>query len=455
LKGEGEMTKKEYLIVFMALSLMLFACGPAATPEVTEAPPPTSPPTKEAPPQPTDTEVPPTEEPEPVTIAFWYPYGEGSWTGDFLAGKIVEFNEANPDITVVGQSYEDYASIIEGLQRAAAGENLPGIATIAYGYDQYIVNSGLTVTLEDYLGEEGEAFLDDFFPSLIEVTTFDGKVYGVPLALSVAEIFYHSDLFEQAGLDPNNPPSTWEEFLAAARTINEELGIFGATFALDDPWIFETAVRSNGGDFLSADGKTATLDSDVAVATLSDWAAGVMDGSILYNADFFETLQTFGAGQVAMFAVSSYGTLYYKEVLPLAMAMQWPAGEGFTIKSPAGGNSLYVFGNNDREREAAAKFVVYLNNPDANAEWAMNSGYLPTRASSLEKLADFIEGFDNYQVAVSEIEFVVPPVQFPGGEDLQIRQHIMEAIEAALLGASDAATALTDANAKINDLIGQ
>ena len=180
-----------------------------------------------------------------------------------------------------------------------------------------------------------------------------------------------------------------------------------------------------------------------------------MDGSILYNADFFETLQTFGAGQVAMFAVSSYGTLYYKEVLPLAMAMQWPAGEGFTIKSPAGGNSLYIFGNNDLEREAAAKFVVYLNNPDANAEWAMNSGYLPTRASSLEKLADFIEGFDNYQVAVSEIEFVVPPVQFPGGEDLQIRQYIMEAIEAALLGASDAATALAEANAKINELIGQ
>ena len=75
------MTKKKYLIVFVVLSLILCACGPAATPEPTEAPPPTSPPTKEPPPQPTDTEVPPVEEVEPVTIAFWYPYGEGSWTG--------------------------------------------------------------------------------------------------------------------------------------------------------------------------------------------------------------------------------------------------------------------------------------------------------------------------------------------------------------------------------------
>jgi len=156
-----------------------------------------------------------------------------------------------------------------------------------------------------------------------------------------------------------------------------------------------------------------------------------------------------------MFAVSSYGTLYYQGTLPTVKAMPWPAGQGDEIKSPAGGNSLYVFGNNDREREAAAAWVEFLTNPEANAEWAMNSGYLPTRQSSLEMISDFTEGFDNYQVAISELGNVVPPLQFPGENDLQIRQYIMDAIEAALLGASDAQTALADANAKINDLINQ
>jgi len=391
----------------------------------------------------------------PVTIAFWYPYGEGSWTGDFLAAKIAEFNDANPDITVVGQSYEDYGSIVEGLQRAAAAENLPGIATIAYGYDEYIVGSGLATPLTGLLGEQSDTFLEDFFPSLIEATTIDGEVYGIPLALSVAEIFYHSDLFEQAGLDSANPPQTWEDFLAAARTIHDELGIYGATFALDDIWVFEVAVRSNGGEFLSEDGTTALLDSDIAVDTLAAWAAGVADGSILYNADFFETLQTFGAQQVAMFAVSSYGTLIYRDALPLVQAMAWPAAEGNTIKSPAGGNSLYIFGNNNAEREAAAKFVMFLTNPEANAEWAMNSGYLPTRQSSLDEMADFIAGFANYQTAVDGITNVVPAVQFPGENDPLIRQYIMDAIEAALLGEQDAATALAEANQKINDLLGQ
>ena len=105
-------------------------------------------------------------EPEPVTIDFWYPYGEGSWTGDFLAEKMAQFNEENPNITVVGQSFEDYGSIVEGLQRAAAAEELPGIACIAYGYDEYIVGSGLAAPVADYFVNEDPAFMDEYTKAL-------------------------------------------------------------------------------------------------------------------------------------------------------------------------------------------------------------------------------------------------------------------------------------------------
>jgi len=391
-------------------------------------------------------------EDEPVEIAFWYPYGEGSWTGDFLATKISEFNEANPLITVVGQSYDSYTAIIEALQRASAAGNLPGVATIGYGFDEYIVSSGIATPINDLLGDEAEAFLGDFFPSLIEVTTFDGDTYGVPLALSVAEVFYHSDVFEKAGLDPNDPPTTWAEFLETARVIHEELGIYGAAFALDDPWTFETTVRSNGGAFLDENG-TPVLDSDVAIASLADWGAGAQDGSILYNADFYETLQTFGAQEVAMFATSSYGTLIYKDIAPLVMAMPWPAAEGEVARIPAGGNSLYVFGNTDAERKAAAAFITFLTSAEANADWAMNSGYMPTRNAALAAIADFIADFDNYKVAIDAIDNVVTPTQF-GTNALEANQYIMEAIEAVMLGAESAETALGSANQKLIDLLG-
>ena len=96
---------------------------------------------------------------EPIEVSFWYPYGEGSWTGDFLAGKIAAFNEANPGVIVEGQSFQDYGTIIEGIQRAAIAKDLPSIVTIAYGYDDYIINSGIAVPMNSYLGDNGEAFL--------------------------------------------------------------------------------------------------------------------------------------------------------------------------------------------------------------------------------------------------------------------------------------------------------
>ena len=390
---------------------------------------------------------------EPVEIAFWYPYGEGSWTGDFLSSKISEFNEANPNIIVVGQSYDSYSAILEALQRTSAAGNLPGIATIGYGFDTYIVNSGLATSINDLMGEDAEDYLGGFFPTLTSVTTFDGKTYGVPLALSVAEIFYHSDVFEKAGLDPQNPPQTWEEFLSAAETIHDKLGIYGAAFALDDPWTFEVTLRSNGGTFLDETGKPA-LDSDAAVAALSDWGNGVANGSILYNADFYETMQSFGAQEVGMFAVSSYGTLYYKDAAPLAMAMPWPAAEGMTAQSPAGGNSLYVFGNSDAERQASMAFIEFLTSADANVEWAENSGYLPTRADSLAAMQYFISDFDNYQIAVEGIDNVVAPTQF-GTNTLEADQIIMTAIESVVLGSTDAQTALESANQNLTDLLNQ
>lgn len=393
----------------------------------------------------------PSQAQDSVAVSFWYPYGEGSWTGDFLAEKIAAFNQENPGITVTGQSYQDYASIIEGIQRGAAAKELPSIAAIAFGYDDYIVEGGIAAPISDYLGDDGDEFLSDFFPALLDVTTFDGKVYGIPLALSVAEVFYHPGIFEKAGLDPNDPPTTWDELMAAAKQIKAETGVYGLTFALDDPWIFETAVRSNGAELVNSDG-SSNLNSPEAVKILSDWSAGTADGSILYNADFMQTLQTFGAEQVAMFAVSSYGTVYYHDSLPAVKAMTFPAGEGQTFKSPAGGNSLYLMGNSDAEREAAAAFVKYLTNPKAIAEWAINSGYLPTRTSSLDEMSSFIDGFDNYKLAVSSINNVVSPTKWPSRHVLRVKEILMQGIEAALLGQQTAETALTDANTQIDSL---
>ena len=389
-------------------------------------------------------------ETQKTIVTFWNPYGEGSWSGEYLAEVIEKFNAENPDIEVQSQPMSDYGTIIESLQRAVAGDNLPSLVSVGYGYDRYVLNSGKAYAYDNYLSK---SFFDDFFDAALDVTTFDDKVYGIPFALSVPVVFYHSDLFEAAGLDPNNPPKTWSEFVEAAKTINEKLGIYGAAFALDDPWAFECLLNSRGGSFIAEDGSVA-VNSEEAKELLSDWAEGAENKYFLYNSDFFETLQTFGAKKVAMFLVSSYGTVTYRDSDPAIYSAPIPTGsEEDEIKAPIGGNSIYLFGNREEEREAAAKFVAYLTSAEMNAEWAKNSGYLPTRESSLEALGSWLDGFTNYEVALEQIDNVTDPTQWPWRNVLQINQYLMEAIEGAMLGTKDAGVALDEAAAKINALM--
>ncbi|MGI6440157.1 MAG: extracellular solute-binding protein [Sphaerochaetaceae bacterium] len=385
-----------------------------------------------------------------VTLSFWHPYGEGSWSSDYIDSVISDFTTAHPNIAVKSQSFPDYAAIIEALQRGVAGGQLPSIATIGYGYERYILGSGKAHPYNNYLSNN---FREDFFEKVLDVTTFNNDVYGVPFALSVPVIFYHSDVFEKAGLDPDNPPTTWAEFIQVSKILRDKLGIYGATFALDDPWAFECLLRSRGGEFLSKDNELL-INSPAAKNLLADWGKGAKDNYFLYNADFFETLQTFSAKQVGMFVVSSYGTLLYHDTAPEILVSSIPTGSASDeVKAAIGGNALYLFGNDEKEREAAALFVDFFTGPENNALWAMNSGYLPTRKSSLEEMGAFMEGFDNYQKIVSYIGVVDKPTQWPERHVLRINQYLMEAIESVMIQQSDAETSLEEAYRKINPLL--
>ena len=55
----------------------------------------------------------------------------------------------------------------------------------------------------------------------MELGLYEGRNYAVPTAVDGSFIVYNIDLFEQAGLDPDNPPSTWDDVLEAARAIND------------------------------------------------------------------------------------------------------------------------------------------------------------------------------------------------------------------------------------------
>ena len=108
----------------------------------------------------------------------------------------------------------------------------------------------------------------EFFP-IVSAMKRDGKYYGVPTAVRSLALFYNKKLFEQAGLDPAKPPTTWEQFRADADRLTNvdpsgkitQMGIL-PTFGGSDfvgTWL-PVYMAAFGGRLIDASGKKLSTD---------------------------------------------------------------------------------------------------------------------------------------------------------------------------------------------------
>lgn len=97
-----------------------------------------------------------------------------------------------------------------------------------------------------------------------------GKIYGVPQNGYALALLYNRKLFTAAGLDPDKPPATWDDFRHAAKALSSSsvAGYAEPSVTNQGGWRFTNWMYSAGGDMQSADGTKATFNSDKGVAVL-------------------------------------------------------------------------------------------------------------------------------------------------------------------------------------------
>jgi len=143
---------------------------------------------------------------------------------DVLVSLAEQYMDENPGVTVTVED-EPEGGVFQAL--IAAG-NQPDLVVTSLGpaLGQLAADNAL-VPLEDLSGFQ--ELLDRVDPAIVE--QFSGHNYYIPIGADVTLMIYNKQLFEEAGLDPENPPQTWDEFLAAAEAI-DNLGpdIYGTVF---------------------------------------------------------------------------------------------------------------------------------------------------------------------------------------------------------------------------------
>lgn len=127
------------------------------------------------------------------------------------------------------------------------------------------------IPLDDFIAKDGgQEYIDDFIPAFMKNSYYDGKTYSIPFQRSTIIMYYNKDQFKEAGLDPEKPPTNWDELREYAKklTVTDASGNvsrWGVMIPMDDPFMFYGFCRQNSNDpqsqIMAEDGKSVYFDT--------------------------------------------------------------------------------------------------------------------------------------------------------------------------------------------------
>jgi raffinose/stachyose/melibiose transport system substrate-binding protein len=297
-------------LILLLLGVLIAGCNPAPTA------------------QPTATQIPtPTEEPRVIlTMATWRPDDVEQMTRIFA-----RFNEHYPSISIkYDTAYQpDYDTPLLAQLQSGAGPDL--IYLRSFADSRQLFEQGYLEPLDDLPGLK-----ENFSPAMRAAwATDDGKPYGVPYIATSHGIYYNADLFNTLDLEV---PTTWEELLTTAKTI-QDAGYIPFANSSGSKWTMAELVFMNlapnfiGGregrlEYLS--GKRCLNDEHIVAAfqAIKDIAPFLPpDQAALKNPD---SIQLFAQGKAAMMLDGSWDIHLFEAQKP---AFAWSV---FAPPPPAG-----------------------------------------------------------------------------------------------------------------------
>jgi multiple sugar transport system substrate-binding protein len=220
----------------------------------------------------------------------------------------------------------------------------------------------------------------------------DGEYYGLPTAVRSLALFYNKALFEEAGLDPENPPETIEEMVAAAEATTKRDGggnITSAGMTLDmagqdHQWWREVLVRQFGGEPYNEDYTDVTYDDEHGAEALKFYTDLQLVQKVGQAGFMDEGQAAFRAGLAAMtidgtFRLGSFNTI---DTFEWGVTELPANSEGLRSNYASyWANGIGAFAEGE-ELAAAEKFLTYLTSEEAMDLWLEVVGELPARRAS-------------------------------------------------------------------------
>lgn len=325
---------------------------------------------------------------------------------------------------------------------ACAAHTTPDIARVDVAFVARLAlrNAVIPLNIDD--------IKDKIVPAALKSNIINEKIYGIPDQTNCLCLFYNKDLFKQAGLNPNKPPKTWDEFIQYGKKLtNPAKQIYGFAMRSSLWWTFPF-FNTFGAKFI-VDGKCA-LDSPEGGAALQlkvdlyrkykieagAWQSGAIDNDVGFQNGKYAMVFS---GPWRVKTLESIGINFGVALIPAG-----PKGTSTTI----GGTNMVIF-RGSKHKDLALDFLKFLVNRENQAKWGNELGQIPV---NIEAFADIdTVKYPFLKVFMEQMKTAIPRPMIPDYQ--MVENTVNPEIEAALRGTKTVKEALKAIVAKVNRIL--
>jgi len=321
------------------------------------------------------------------------------------------------------------------------------------------VSSGLYDDVTDLFPPDVKA---KYIDGIVEAVTIEGKVYAAPLMASWEILFYNAQMFEEAGLDSNKPPKTWVELARYAKSIQKETAYAFADSLAPGESITVAFFRwamSAGAKIHEWKGNRIQwlLDSQECIDAAYFMRRMIEEGTMDPVSPTYSHQQLaglFGKGYCAMFVSRDMMQLAFRDPEQSLYAGKIKTApvpgirEG--LSGSVEGHEFMAVPSSSLHKQAARKFIKFVTSVENVRRRAIEQGMTPVyeklfndpEVKKVIDLGTILHAADNCYCRPSIPEYS------------EISDIISTELQNILVNYKDPKTALQEANAKANALMG-
>ena len=309
------------------------------------------------------------------------------------------------------------------------------------------VNAGHIADLTSYMEYNDSEWEKSFFKKALEVNEFlagneygvKPGIYGVPIDVMNIQLLYNKKLFRQAGINPNIPLTTWEEFIAVLEQLKHS-GIKGLVGGWGETWMIDCFAHNYAFNIMGEEkvvdtikGKVLYNDPDwVAVFRLFDELARkqlLVSGIVTMGN---KTAEQLFANEKCAFAFNGFWCVnVYEDMNPdLEYAAMLPprVSDKYPMVIWGGAGSSFMVNDNSRSKEEAINFLKWLTQKAQQTFLSKQTRSLPSNKDSLEYISPILTQF------ADDMDVVSHPNILPVQENPKVLEALTKGIQAIIIG---------------------